>query len=146
MYEDSISQSRAQFTAITLIIGTLGGTVCFGYENYETLVTKCAVHCSRLLKRVDQCRGVALASHLFWTDGNRPREVGKPARRDGKRVLECLQKSLKIADSVMDHNINIEVFVEVLDRYVWYFEKKNEFVLGSYIGYIKVSELIDFSD
>ena len=126
MYEEAISESRAQFAAIILIIGTLQGTKVFGFENYETLVTKCAVHCSRLLKRVDQCRGIVLASHLFWSNDDSTQD--KNTYKDGKRVLECLQKALKIADSVIDHNINVELLVQVLERHVWYFENKNEFV------------------
>ncbi|TPX64938.1 hypothetical protein SpCBS45565_g05516 [Spizellomyces sp. 'palustris'] len=133
-YEESISESKAQFAAITLIIGTLYSTTVFGYENYETLITKAAVHCSRLLKRVDQCRGVTLVSHLFWGDDSRVREEGKPVYRDGRRVLECLQKALKIADSVMDKNVNVELFVEILERYVWYFEKRNDAITVKYLN------------
>jgi vacuolar protein sorting-associated protein 35 len=48
--------------------------------------------------------------------------------RDGKRVLECLQKALKIADSCMDSVTNVELFVEILNRYIYYFEKQNESV------------------
>jgi vacuolar protein sorting-associated protein 35 len=69
-----------------------------------------------------------LASHLFWTDDRVARQEGKPAYRNPQRVLECLQKSLKIADSVMDHAISIGLFVEILEQYIWYFEKKNEMV------------------
>ncbi|KAJ3300681.1 Vacuolar protein sorting-associated protein 35 [Borealophlyctis nickersoniae] len=134
IYEDSISESKAQLAAITLIIGTLHTTTVFGYENYETLVTKCAVHCSRLLKRVDQCRGITLVSHLFWGDEGRLRGEGKPAYRDGRRVLECLQKALKVADSVMDKSVNVELFVEILERYIWYFEKRNDAITVKYLN------------
>ncbi|KAI9094429.1 vacuolar protein sorting-associated protein 35 [Phlyctochytrium arcticum] len=148
-YEESISDSKAQFAAITLIIGTLYTTTVFGYENYETLITKAAVHCSRLLKRVDQCRGVTLVSHLFWGDDSQSPIKGtetlspsggpnKTVYRDGRRVLECLQKALKIADSVMDKSLNVELFVEVLERYVWYFEKRNDAV-----NYCQIPQLSD---
>ncbi|KAJ3158528.1 Vacuolar protein sorting-associated protein 35 [Geranomyces michiganensis] len=135
IYEESISESKSQLAAITLIIGTLHSTVVFGYENYETLITKAAVHCSRLLKRVDQCRAVMLVSHLFWGDdasGNRDEE--KPVYRDGRRVLECLQKALKIADSVMEKSLNVQLFVEILERYVWYFEKRNDAITVKYLN------------
>ena len=49
--------------------------------------------------------------------------------RNGKRVLECLQKALKIADSVMDQTVNIELFIEILERYIWYFQERNEMVI-----------------
>eukprot|EP00842_Homolaphlyctis_polyrhiza_P000883 jgi/Hompol1/1796/HPOL_004967-RA len=134
LYEESVSESKAQVSAMTQIIATLYTITVFGFENYETLITKCAVHCSRLLKRVDQCRGVMLVSHLFWADDSVKREEGKPAYRDGKRVLECLQKALKIADSVMDPSINVELFVEILERYVWFYEQRNDTITVRYLN------------
>ncbi|KAG5461244.1 MAG: vacuolar protein sorting-associated protein 35-domain-containing protein [Olpidium bornovanus] len=66
IYEDSISESKAQFTAMTLLIGALQSTSVFSTDNYDTLITKCALHASKLLKKPDQCRAVYLCSHLFW--------------------------------------------------------------------------------
>lgn len=48
--------------------------------------------------------------------------------RDGKRVLECLQRALRVADSCMETAASIELFVEILDRYVFYFDQQNESV------------------
>ena len=66
IYEESISDSRAQFQAVCVIAGALHGTRAFSRENYDTLITKCALHGSKLLKKPDQCRAVYLASHLWW--------------------------------------------------------------------------------
>jgi vacuolar protein sorting-associated protein 35 len=66
IYEDSISDSRAQFQAVCIIAGALQITRGFGKENYDTLITKAALHGSKLLKKPDQCRAVYLASHLWW--------------------------------------------------------------------------------
>lgn len=40
---------------------------CFGDDNSEPLRTQCALAASKLLKKPDQCRAVALCSHLFWS-------------------------------------------------------------------------------
>jgi vacuolar protein sorting-associated protein 35 len=123
IYEESISESRAQFQAITCIIGALQQTSVFSAESYDTLITKAAVHSSKLLKKPDQCRGVYLSSHLWWATNGDEKQF-----RDGKRALECLQKALKIADSCMDSVTNVELFVEILNRYIYYFEKGNDAV------------------
>lgn len=68
VYEDSISESRAQLQAITLIIGTLAGAKRFGVDNYDTLITKAALHGAKLLKKSHQSTAVALASHLWWQE------------------------------------------------------------------------------
>ena len=68
VYEDSISESRAQLQAITLIIGTLQGARVFSEDNYDTLITKAALHGAKLLKKPHQASAVNLASHLWWQE------------------------------------------------------------------------------
>ena len=70
VYEEAISDSRAQFQAVCVIANALHQTRNFGKENYDTLITKCALHGSKLLKKPDQCRAVYLASHLWWATPN----------------------------------------------------------------------------
>ena len=77
IYEESINESRAQLQAITLIISTLQQTRIFGTDNYDTLITKAALHGAKLLKKGHQATAVALASHLWWqTDipGKEPKD------------------------------------------------------------------------
>ncbi|KAI4788837.1 vacuolar protein sorting-associated protein 35, partial [Aureobasidium sp. EXF-8845] len=50
VYEESISDSRAQFQAICVVAQSLSGARNFSRENYDTLITKCALHGSKLLK------------------------------------------------------------------------------------------------
>lgn len=49
-------------------------------------------------------------------------------------MLACLQKALKIADTCMEASANISLFVEILNQYLYYFEKKNEFVTVKYVS------------
>jgi hypothetical protein len=37
-------------------------------------------------------------------------------------VLECLQRSLKIADVCMTSSMHVHLFVEILNQYLYYFE------------------------
>ncbi|EEQ83864.1 hypothetical protein RJZ56_002094 [Blastomyces dermatitidis] len=136
IYEDSISDSRAQFQAVCILASALHGTRGFGKENYDTLITKAALHGSKLLKKPDQCRAVYLASHLWWAVENQQQE-GEDAKdlyRDGKRVLECLQRALRVADACMDTAVSVELFVEILNRYVYYFDQGNETVTTRYLN------------
>ena len=148
IYEEAISDSRAQFQAVCVIAGALHSTRGFGKENYDTLITKCALHGSKLLKKPDQCRAVYLASHLWWAveipakgeedaknvrcksciDHSDSWLISRQLYRDGKRVLECLQRALRVADACMDTAVSVELFVEILNRYVYYFDQQNETV------------------
>ncbi|MCJ1350547.1 MAG: Vacuolar protein sorting-associated protein 35 [Icmadophila ericetorum] len=136
IYEEAISDSRAQFQAVCIIASALHGTRSFTKENYDTLITKCALHGSKLLKKPDQCRAVYLASHLWWAVENpaRGEEDAKNLYRDPKRVLECLQRALRVADACMDTAVSVELFVEILNQYVYYFDQGNEAVTIKYLN------------
>ncbi|KAI1825475.1 vacuolar protein sorting-associated protein 35 [Xylaria intraflava] len=135
VYEEAISDSKAQFQAVCVIASALHQTRNFGKENYDTLITKCALHGSKLLRKPDQCRAVYLASHLWWAIPiAASEESDEGLYRDGKRVLECLQRALRVADSCMEQGTSIELFVEILDRYVYYFDQSNESVTTKYIN------------
>ncbi|KAI9734690.1 MAG: Vacuolar protein sorting-associated protein 35 [Cirrosporium novae-zelandiae] len=136
IYEEAVSDSRAQFQAVCVVASALHQTRGFSKENYDTLITKCALHGSKLLKKPDQCRAVYLASHLWWATPI-PAKGESPDTdlyRDGKRVLECLQRALRVADACMDTAVSVELFVEILNRYVYYYEQKNDTVTTKYLN------------
>ncbi|XP_068894680.1 vacuolar protein sorting-associated protein 35 isoform X2 [Tenebrio molitor] len=139
LYEDEISDSKAQLAAITLIVGTLEQISCFSEENSDPLRTQCALAASKLLKKPDQCRGVATCSHLFWS--GKSLASNREETHDGKRVVECLKKGLRIAKQCMDVSVQVQLFVELLNHYIYFFEKGNDQVsvqiLNQVIGKIK---------
>jgi len=126
VYEEHIAESQAQFNCLTLIIGTLQLLDSFTEENYDTMITKTALHASKLLKRPDQCRAIYMVSHLFWC----------PNRdyKNGKRVLECLQKSLKIAHACVDASVNVNLFIEILNECMYYFENDCDQTTAQYLN------------
>lgn len=126
LYEDEISDSKAQLAAITLIIGTFERMRCFSEENHEPLRTQCALAASKLLKKPDQCRAVSICAHLFWS--GRSTDKNGEEIRDGKRVMECLKKALKIANQCMDQSLQVQLFIEILNRYVCFYERENDAV------------------
>ena len=103
VYEDSISESRAQLQAITLIIGTLAGARVFNIDNFDTLITKAALHGAKLLKKSHQATAVGLASHLWWQEApplpegetepaEKPAVVEKlPAEKDAETVIKAVR-------------------------------------------------------
>ncbi|TFK71730.1 vacuolar protein sorting-associated protein 35 [Pluteus cervinus] len=143
VYEDNISESRAQLQAITLIIGTLASAKVFGVDNYDTLITKAALHGAKLLKKSHQATAVGLASHLWWQEAalgegddklterrqaSTSKDDGSETARayphqDSKRVLECLQKSLRIANSAIEEIVTVQLYCDTLDQYLYYLDR-----------------------
>ncbi|KAH0838761.1 vacuolar protein sorting-associated protein 35 [Lanmaoa asiatica] len=163
VYEDSISESRAQLAAITLIIGTLQGARVFEVDGYDTLITKAALHGAKLLKKPHQATAVHAASHLWWQEaaleevegeaegerkeGGKEKDEGEGAKayphQDSKRVLECLQKSLRIAHSATEEIVTVQIYCDTLDQYLYYFDRGAPAVAPKFI--VSLVELITSS-
>ncbi|KAI3464810.1 hypothetical protein Pfo_021473 [Paulownia fortunei] len=133
LYEEEVADSKAQVTAIHLIIGTLQRMNVFGVENRDTLTHKATGYSAKLLKKPDQCRAVYACSHLFWVDD-------QDGIKDGERVLLCLKRSLRIANAAQQMaNVTrgssgpVTLFVEILNKYLYFFEKGNPQITGSVI-------------
>lgn len=123
------------YQSIIMIANRLANLRYFNKENYENLITKITLYGSKLLKKQDQCRSVYFCAHLWWwcdlwidepsptvskeqdSEEGKDDETEKPVLyRDAKRVLECLQKALRVADSCMDPYLLLKLFVEILNR------------------------------
>ncbi|GMM36214.1 retromer subunit [Saccharomycopsis crataegensis] len=146
IYEEMIS-SKQQYQIIMQLISTLitfyksfqNGTNS-DKENYDLLITKAVLYSARLLKKPDQCRAVFSASHLWFqstvlasTDPSAPSTDASAEENDNKRILECLQKSLRIADSCIESSVTVELFVEILNECIYYYIHSN-FIDANYIN------------
>jgi vacuolar protein sorting-associated protein 35 len=63
-----------------------------------------------------------------------PKQSEEKHYHDPRRVLECLQRSLKIADVCMSSSMHVHLFVEILNQYIYYFENDNEVITEKYIS------------
>ena len=43
--------------------------------------------------------------------------------QDGKRVLECLQKCLRIASSSIEEIVTVQLYCDALDEYLYYMDR-----------------------
>ncbi|PFH36429.1 putative vacuolar sorting protein 35 [Besnoitia besnoiti] len=125
-YEEEISDSKSQFNLISEFVGSVVGHIhTLEKENHENISAKITQHAAKLLKRPDQCRAILACSHLFWNNER---------VRDSRRVLECLQKCLKIADiAVQSSTTHVGLFTDILDKYIYYYERDNHEVTVDFI-------------
>jgi len=112
-------EQTSQLRALQQVIGTLHGCVNFTEENYDTLIQNTTKYAAKLLKKADQCSLVCQCTHLFWTGKGANGEEPRCARDD--MVLQCLKRSLKIADAVLDTVINAKLFVDILNEYLYFY-------------------------
>lgn len=144
---DSIGGSLP-YELIIVIANKLINLRYFSKDNYENLITKLTLYGSKLLKKHGQCRSVYYCAHLWWwcdlfIEGNSPTVTSEELSadteeaslyRDPKRVLECLQKALRVADSCMDPYLSLKLFVEILNRCLIFNVYGNHLVDSRYIN------------
>ncbi|CAN4109823.1 unnamed protein product [Withania somnifera] len=123
LYEEEISDSKAQVTSLQLIIGSLQKMHIFGVENRDTLTHKATGYSGKLLKKPDQCKAVYSCAHLFWVDD-------QDCIKDGERVLLCLNRALRIANAAQQMSNatrgssgSVLLFIEILNKYLYFYEK-----------------------
>ncbi|KAI4339940.1 hypothetical protein MLD38_024823 [Melastoma candidum] len=133
VYEEEVADSKAQVTAIHVIIGSLQSMTILGDENRDTLTHKATGYSAKLLKKPDQCRAIYACSHLFWTDS-------EEGIKDGERVLLCLKRALRIANAAQQiTNVArgkggpVTLFVEILNKYLYFYERDNPHVTSAMI-------------
>lgn len=129
IYEEYITESPQQVTALAIIIQALQQSTVFISENYDPLAQRCIQHGQRLFKKPDQCRTLLKAAHLYW-DNN---------YSDSRGVEETLARALRSADSVMDTALSVDLFLDVLDTYLYFLSNETATVtVGSVNNVLKL--------
>ncbi|TPX35519.1 hypothetical protein SmJEL517_g02033 [Synchytrium microbalum] len=121
IYEQYVSDSKSQLVAIRLLAGTMQKITHLADDARETLSVKMMVSAARLIRRSEQCRAMLAVSHIFYTDAV---AEGTSKKSDAERILECITRALKIAEALSDGGVKAELLVEVLEKMLWFFEKK----------------------
>ncbi|EER34688.1 hypothetical protein CTRG_01549 [Candida tropicalis MYA-3404] len=106
---DSLSGGSLAFESILAIANSLAKTRNLSKDNYESLITKLTLYASRLSKKNEVTRAILACAHL-WNQERKGEE------NDGKRVLECLQKCLRVADGCLDPFLSVKLFIEILNQ------------------------------
>ncbi|KAL3936155.1 MAG: hypothetical protein SGARI_002680, partial [Bacillariaceae sp.] len=132
LYEEtSAADSSIQMRCVQAMIGTLLACRTLSKDDYEGLIMKASKYAAKMLKKPEQCEMVALCAHLFYVVDADDSTV---VYSNPQRCLECLQRSLKLADSCTNTNpANLRLFVSLLDMYLYFFEKGNPSITANYI-------------
>lgn len=80
----------------------------FSEDNYDTLITKAALHGARLLKKPHQASAVNLASHLWWQEvatedeaATAPAPVVKQVEKTGSSLDDGVESPKAVSTSIV---------------------------------------------
>eukprot|EP00929_Paragymnodinium_shiwhaense_P120636 TRINITY_DN92629_c0_g1_i1.p1 TRINITY_DN92629_c0_g1~~TRINITY_DN92629_c0_g1_i1.p1 ORF type:complete len:845 (+),score=209.16 TRINITY_DN92629_c0_g1_i1:78-2537(+) len=124
IFEEELDSAK-QFQALPLVVGGISRAACLDTENAENIRTKIVKVCAaQMLKKPMQCRAISICTHMFWND----------VIREDKMLKDCLQKCLKLCSSIADQDVlEVVLWVEMLDKYVYYFEAGCSEVQGEHL-------------
>eukprot|EP01064_Diplonema_japonicum_P018104 TRINITY_DN267_c3_g1_i1.p1 TRINITY_DN267_c3_g1~~TRINITY_DN267_c3_g1_i1.p1 ORF type:complete len:819 (+),score=298.31 TRINITY_DN267_c3_g1_i1:47-2458(+) len=115
LYEEEIcGDSKTQISQLPLMVSAVESLMRLDEESVDKYCQKLCSYSAKLLKKPDQCRAAAMCSTLF----------AKSESEEGKKVLECLKRSIKIVDSCTEAQ-SPPLFVDILNRYLYFFANCN---------------------
>lgn len=56
--------------------------------------------------------------------------------------MECLKKGVRIANQCMDSSVQVQLFIELLNHYIFFFERGNEFVSMPYVRAVLIKACV----
>ncbi|KAI9915220.1 hypothetical protein PsorP6_007307 [Peronosclerospora sorghi] len=121
VYEDQITGGRDQCRALTSMVASVRTMEHLARATYDGVATKLTQYAARLRETKDQATIVLQCAHLFW----------HPTLQDGKRVRECLQRSLRLANASASHHVPL--FLDILEAYLYFYEMVTPEVTRKYV-------------
>ena len=101
---------------INQVIGTVLNINILSRDNLVAITSNILQVSQSLLKRSDQCLAMLNCSHLYY----------KTLVDDSNKVIDCLTRAKKFADYAMTNPKNAILFIKIINKYLFYLEKKRK--------------------
>ena len=107
-----------RFESFTDICQKLLKITIIDKENLGKIFDDLSNEAKNMPKRIDQCNGLLIISQLFYIHF-----------KDGKKVLDYLNRAKKVADFSLTNPHNLILYVLLLNKYLYYIDVDNENVV-----------------
>ena len=113
----SIFQEGKNENVFNMLINISGSILNYNILSNDTLnqiINSLFNSAQKFNKRVEQCKSMLIISHLFYNLLN-----------DKNKVLDCLKKATRFAKFAMSNPANLFLYVDILNKYIFYIESDN---------------------
>ncbi|KAF1766193.1 hypothetical protein GCK72_006149 [Caenorhabditis remanei] len=118
--EDDVVDSRDRVRCLQLTVGTLLKTTHLPEENWQPLANQAVLAAAKMFKKPDQVRSLVTVAALYWH--GKTLETNGEKLRNGKKVVDILRKSAKIAKECLEPLVQQQLFIQLLSAYTYYYE------------------------
>ena len=117
IYQEGKYDQNIKYSLLTQIVGYLLSFTILGKENVENIIKILMESGTKMVKRGDQFNSMLSIGDIYYS-----------VIKDGNKVNECINKARKYADFAMTNPQNLILFVELLNKFLYYAEKGDEII------------------
>jgi len=113
IFQDSKVDSDRKLSLLNLYISTICNINSLPQDRIIQLVNSLVQFSQTLPKRSEQCIAILNCSHLYFTD----------SCKELNKVQDCLVKAKRFAEFAMSNPQHLNLFIFILNKYLFYIEK-----------------------
>ena len=133
LLNEDINENDSKLSSLLVLVGCLDHLLTTFDPNTQTLsnyYNMCIASTAKISKRNDQCVAMIACSNLYWNH----------QFRDGSKVKDLISKAKKYAEYSMTNYTNLNLFIFILNKYIYFIDKKCDAIENSMV--IDVIEII----
>ena len=117
IYQEGKYDQNMKFSLLTQIVGYILSFTILGNENVENIIKILMESGAKMVKRGDQFNSMLSIGEIYYL-----------VIKDGNKVNDCIAKARKYADFAMTNPQNLILFVELLNKFLYYVENGDEII------------------
>ncbi|XP_015795214.2 vacuolar protein sorting-associated protein 35 [Tetranychus urticae] len=118
IYEEEICETKERFSSLILIIGAIKEIDFKSAELKQPFASQMPLLASKLIQKPNQVRAILSSSLLFCDDSTISPEA-----------IKCIKKCVKIASSMMDNDLKLQLYIEILAHITLLVSQENQELL-----------------
>ena len=117
IYQEGKYDQNIKYSLLTQIVGYMIKFTILGNENVENIIRILMESGTKMVKRGDQFNSMLNIGEIYYK-----------VLKDGNKVNECISKARKYADFAMTNPQNLVLFIELLNKFLYYIENGDEII------------------
>jgi vacuolar protein sorting-associated protein 35 len=117
IYQEGKYDQNIKYNLLSQTVGYLLSFTILSHENVENIIKILAESGAKMMKRGDQFNSMLNIAEIYFS-----------VLKDGNKVNEFIGKARKYADFAMTNPQNVVLFVELLNKFLYFVEKGDEVI------------------
>jgi vacuolar protein sorting-associated protein 35 len=117
IYQEGKYDTNLKYFLLSEISGYLLSFTILGNENVENIIKILMESGTKMVKRGEQFNSMLSIAQIYYS-----------VIKDGNKVTECINKARKYADFAMTNPQNVVLFIELLNKYLYFVEMGDEII------------------